>query len=202
LSVACTLKLSSAHLITPHMSTYLEELTLAITRTQEHGLKVPVFHAEPARRLLNKRTIGSISQLVSSMYFGDIVKNFNKKCLSVNRRMAPAISKLLGCEVLYTLGRIERIVEGGYCSGFDDEFISSKLLLKHNEPSIDIHAWLTLPSMELIDLTIFTTVGKAKSIPSWYGEAILRHADEITDMSYKPVLVGDDFLVKAHIKVE
>jgi hypothetical protein len=184
------------------MSTYLKELNLAMSRTQKHGLEVPAFHPEPTRRWLNKRTISSINELVSSMFFGDIVKNFSQKCLPVSKRMAPAISKLLGCEVLYTLGRIEGIVEGGYCSQFNDEFISSKLALKHKDPRINIHAWLTLPSMELIDLTIFTTIGKAKGLPSWYGGTIMRHADEITDMLYKPVLIGDHFLAKANITIE
>ena len=184
------------------MSVYLKELVLATNRTREYGLEAPNFQPYLTKRWLDENIIQEIAKLLQSKFPGTTVEDLSTKCLSLNKRMAPAVSELLGCRVLYTLGWIDEVVEGGYYSGFDDKFIADTLLYGHHGSKLNAHAWLTLPSMEIIDLTILTTIGHLKNQPALCGHLIMRHVDELTGISYKPVLVGDDFFAKAGIKVE
>ncbi|RIY05224.1 hypothetical protein D0T11_20755 [Hymenobacter rubripertinctus] len=104
-----------------------------------------------------------------------------------------AVSRWLGCEVFYTLGWVDDETENGLFY-FDEVFIRDVIRTKYSKNTMKIHAWLTLPSLEIIDITLFTTLAFAKKQPTMLGRVITRHPDYIQGMAYKPMLVGDDFL--------
>lgn len=56
------------------------------------------------------------------------------------------------------------------------------------------HAWLTLPSMELIDATLATTYAVENGDLANVGGLIMRHADRLRGMRYFPVIVGDEIV--------
>ena len=51
--------------------------------------------------------------------------------------------------------------------------------------------------MEIIDVALATTMGKVQNRPDMYGLVISKKADDLEGMAYKPMLVGDDFLLKS-----
>ena len=106
------------------------------------------------------------------------------------------VSAWLGCEVFYTLGWVDDGTEQGLFR-FDDKFITERIDKSPVGTTIGIHAWLTLPSMEIIDVTLPTTYGLRCNYPEMFYHAITRPADELRGLAYKPMLVGDDFLYRA-----
>lgn len=60
---------------------------------------------------------------------------------------------------------------------------------------LKIHAWLTLPTMEIIDLSFPTTYAIKANQPDIIGLSITKHPKDLNHgMEYIPVLVGDDYL--------
>ena len=72
------------------------------------------------------------------------------------------------------------------------------LLVNKVQKPLNIHAWLTLPSMEIIDFSLPTTYCIVNKIEEGMGAAITKHYSELTlGMTYEPMLVGDEFLRKS-----
>ena len=69
------------------------------------------------------------------------------------------------------------------------------------EGEVNLHAWLTLPSMEVLDFSLPTSYAKVNNRPEDIGSAIAEHANKLSanGMTYKPLIVGEDFLVKSKI---
>ncbi|MEN4169454.1 hypothetical protein [Serratia marcescens] len=61
--------------------------------------------------------------------------------------------------------------------------------------TINLHAWLTTPNMEIIDLKFATTYGIVNIIPSIIGRCSFQHHSEFNEnMIYHPQLVDEDYL--------
>lgn len=105
------------------------------------------------------------------------------------------------CPVLYTLGWIDDGSDEGLFK-FDDAFIADKLRNVHMPGNVNIHAWLTLPSMEIIDVTLATTMAIAQGRPEQGGGVVMGYADEFKGLAYRPMLIGMDFLRRAGLLIE
>ncbi len=117
------------------------------------------------------------------------------QCIAIHYRLAPVIEQWLGCPALYTIGWVQ-IRDGNDLYKFDEAFIADKLRTGHSESKIGIHAWLTLPTMEVVDVALATTMALVHKVPDKYGAVLARYADGLDGMAYKPMLVGTDFLRK------
>jgi hypothetical protein len=183
------------------MGTYAEEFTAAIARSQKYGLHVPNFEIEPTRCFLDSKAQNEFPYVVRDA-LGDLdFKDVVAQCLAIHYRMVDVIGDWLGCGVFYTIGWVDDMTPKGMFR-FDDSFIEDKLATKHRGGSVNIHAWLTLPSMEIIDVSLSTSMGFFQKDPKMFGRVIARHPDELKGMAYKPMLVGDDFLRKTGLLVE
>lgn len=87
---------------------------------------------------------------------------------------------------------------------FDEKFIEEKL----NAPktnvgdAVSIHAWLTFPSMEVLDMSLPTSFAVLKNKPESRGAVLAKYADSITGFSYRPMLIGEDFLFKTGMIID
>jgi hypothetical protein len=180
---------------------YVDDWNTAIVRSERFGLTVPPHQLEASRRWLDDKANADFPYVIrdglGDLAFADVVG----QCMMIHYRMAPVIEKWLHCPVLYTLGWIDDGTEDGLFR-FDDDFIATKLRDGHSGSQINIHAWLTLPSMEVIDVALATTMGIVQQRPEMYGLAITRPADDLRGMAYKPMLIGDDFLRQSGLLVE
>ncbi|MGS1035737.1 MULTISPECIES: hypothetical protein [Burkholderia] len=175
---------------------YASEWGAAVERSKRFGLQVPVHEVEQGTRYLTddraREFADVVQQGVGDLEYSDIVV----QCLAIHYRLAPILEKWLGCPVLYTLGWVDDDTPRGMFK-FDDALIADKLKNGHTPGSINIHAWLTLPSMEVIDLALVTTLAVVQGRKQGHGAVIAKHADDVTGMTYKPMLVGADFLRQA-----
>lgn len=175
---------------------YASEWKAAIERTERFNLRVPP-QQQTTGLLLDEKRYSEFPYVVQEA-LGEIgTEDLAAQCLSIHYRLAPVIERWLGCPVSYTIGWIEDGSEQGMFR-FGDDFIDEKL--RNPAPpggTVNIHAWLTLPSMEIIDVALATTMGKVQNRPDMYGLVISKKADDLEGMAYKPMLVGDDFLLKS-----
>lgn len=108
--------------------------------------------------------------------------------------MRAPLEKALGLALTYTIGYINL----GDRLAFHTPIERLKQILDRGLPihgEMNLHAWLTLPSHEIIDLTLATTYGIANNIPKLLGSAAFIHpSDMVGGQSYHPQLVGEDFL--------
>ena len=102
---------------------------------------------------------------------------------------------------IHTIGWIDDGTVNGMFK-FDDAYILDKLANGCPGGSVRIHVWLTLPSMEIIDFSIATSLSVLNNTPEGRGEVIAKHADELEGINYKPMLVGMDFLKKSGLLIE
>jgi hypothetical protein len=69
--------------------------------------------------------------------------------------------------------------------------------------SLSLHAWLTLPSMEIIDFSLPTSYAVVNGYRAERGGVIANHADKLSGgMQYHPMLIGEEFLIKIGAMVE
>lgn len=178
------------------MSTYTKEFTEAVARSKKFGLTVPAHKIEPSKVFLDAKAHAEFPYVVRDG-LGDLdLPDVVGQCLAVHYRLVPVISDWLGCDVLYTIGWIDDMTDSGMFR-FDDSFVADKLRSGHGGGTVNIHAWLTLPSMEIIDVALSTSMGHLQKRPEMLGGVIASHPDDLKGMVYKPMLVGDDFLSKA-----
>ena len=64
-----------------------------------------------------------------------------------------------------------------------------------SKPQLNIHAWLTLPTCEILDFTLPTTYAVINKTKEGYGEVLAGHADHLLEnVRYRPMLLGEDYL--------
>lgn len=178
---------------------YREEWLEAIERTKHYGLNLP----EDAARLNQQRYLTKevhdrfpyvVRDAFGNLGYEDIVA----QCMSIHYRLAPVMEELLKCPVFFTIGWIDDGSDRGMFR-FGDEFIQEHLAApkKTIGGQANLHAWLTLPSMEVIDVALVTTIAVLQKLDKGHGGVIAQPADDLKGFAYKPMLVGTDFLRKA-----
>jgi len=177
-------------------SNYSEEWASAIERTRRFHLRIPPHQMEIDKLFLTSERQAEFPRIIQRE-IGEIAPcDIVSQCLYISYRLAPILQKWLACPVLYTLGWIDYGADKAMFK-FDDAFITEKIKRGYAGGSVNIHAWLTLPSMEVIDAALPTTISILQNIPECYGRVIAQSADELKGMSYKPMLVGSDFLFES-----
>lgn len=180
---------------------YLQEWSEATTRTNRVGLTVPEHQLKPEIRFLNDERQKEFPYIVKECLGELDLEDVVAQCISIHYRLLPAIEQWLQCPVLYTLGWIDDGTSKGMFK-FDDAFIMNKLENGCLGGSVSIHAWLTLPSMEVIDVSLATSISVLNNFPEGRGGVIAQHADLLKGITYKPMLVGMDFLKKTGLLIE
>jgi hypothetical protein len=178
---------------------YSEEFLKALERTAHFDLAPPESVDETANRIMNDKRVRHLNRVLAPVFEGIVsYEQMVGQCMPLHLKARPVLEEWLGCPVYYTLGWIDDGTPKGLHK-FDDDFIADKLANGHLDDTINIHAWLTLPSMEIIDLTLSTTFSILQGRKEGEGGVIVKKADEITGFSYKPMLVGETFLSKSGI---
>lgn len=181
------------------MSTYLQDFNAAIKRSADHKLKAPSFQHEPTRKYLQGNQLEKLAFALPYCMQDLSDKEVSARCHVIHHRFAPLVSGLLGCPALYTLGWIDDGTPKGIYRGFDDSFIAAALDGKYSGKTMDFHAWLTLPSMEIIDLTLVTTHAVNSETDDGLRVSMLGPPESFLPLAYKPMLVGVEFLDKVGI---
>lgn len=181
---------------------YATEWASALQRTQRFGLSTPAFQRS-TEKFITQDVLERFPYVVRDA-FGELsFEEVVGQCVAIHHRVLPVIEEMLGCEVYFTLGWVDDRSERGMFR-FDDAFIEERL----SNPRIvfgealNLHAWLTLPSLEVIDISLVTSIVVINKMKDGHGGVLAGPADSFNGFSYKPMLVGTDFLKKSGMLLE
>lgn len=173
---------------------YLEEFIQALERTKSFRLPIADCSLKPTLRLLSNSNQDCLHEAIMTALGNPGPEELDANCLNITRTLVKPISKLFGVEALFTLGWLD-LGDGDTMFKFDEKYIENTVLKGHAKGAKKhMHAWLTLPSMEIIDATIATSLAKQFNQPNWQRQTLAEHADSLKGIIYKPMLVGTSFL--------
>ncbi|CCG86003.1 hypothetical protein [Erwinia piriflorinigrans] len=157
------------------------------------------------------KVINEVIGRYTKKYGFPTLDGFLAQCVRASFHLRPIFSDVIGKECALTFGYI-KIDESHYYKQ-DLDFYRNKL--KNNVSGmVNIHAWLTLPSMEVVDFTICTTrlvalLKEQNLSPSDYNDKLTSSKDfgnvvagdgnnpVGTGLSYYPQVIGDDYAFKS-----
>jgi hypothetical protein len=179
---------------------YRAEFQEAVKRTHRFRLECPSIKYSSGSLLTKDKM--QLFPVVLRDTIGEIgVEELVAQCLSIHYRLLDVIAELFDTSCYFTIGYVET---------------SERLMFHQNEEQLDnilnngisgsflnIHAWLTLPTMEIMDFSLPTSYAIRNNLKEGVGGLIAMHADTLTGgMKYHPMLVGEDFLRKSGGLVE
>lgn len=151
---------------------------------------------------INKEIYNSLPRIKSDKNYRFLAL-FNN-CLNIHVATLNLINEHLNSNAYLTLGyyRIELLKKNFY------EFsVSDFQKWLHDDESafdtLDIHTWITLDTLEIIDLTLLTSIGFKTGDADLIGKIYHNYPDVIaqTDqLTYHPVIIATDKVLKAFNK--
>lgn len=174
---------------------YEIEWMQALERTKRYGLPVPEVFAPQSSLIFTQARMAELPKVVEKALVGLTVDDVVGQCLAIHFGLVPVLQRWLGCPVYFTLGWIDDGAAGMF--KFGDELIQALLDGGHRGGTINVHAWLTLPTMEIFDVTLATSIARINNLPEGYGGVFSQHPDGLKGMAFKPVLVGHEFLERS-----
>ena len=174
---------------------YIENFKEAVERTKRLNLNIPNDIKFVDTKYLSNELMDKFPYALRDE-FGEIgIEELFGQCLSINLKIKNFISDFFYFSIYYTIGYV--VVKDENYFYQNEESLKDMLKNGVNSDKINIHAWLTLPSMEIIDLSIATSCAIVNNIPEGLGGIIINFADNIKDTEFIPMLVGEDFVFKA-----
>jgi hypothetical protein len=173
---------------------YQENFKIAIERTKRFNL-ASVNTEFNDIRYISKELIERFPYALRDTFGEFGVEELASQCLSINLRLKDFISNFLNCPVYYTIGYI--VIDNLKYFYQDEKSLEDMLKNGVSTNKISLHAWLTLPSMEIIDPSIITSCALINNRKEELGGVIINHADEVKNMQFIPMLIGEDFLWEA-----
>ena len=180
------------------MTNYANEFNGAIARTKKFDLKIPKYSIDLARRWLTSNSPKEIHDWFFTEFDTHSPVDLVPNRIELTRKMSMDPPSWLGCDVVYTIGWIDDRTPTGRFK-FGDAEIENWLLNGGHIGRANLHVWLTLPSMEIVDLFLPSIFAVTENKPEISGGVIAGHADDVTRVAYKPMLIGDDFLKRSGI---
>ena len=175
---------------------YSDELKAAFVFTEQLGLKAPEYLPIPDRVLSNNSdTLSNALQKSLGHLSPDQV---SAQCFAINFKLRSEVDRALNTSSLLTFGWVHEPPNDYFKMSASD----LRQLVRQPKAmnSLNLHCWLTLPSEEIIDVTLPTTQGYVLKRPEQYGLVLSKHWTEFTGgVRFHPLVVGEDFLLKSGV---
>lgn len=190
------------------MDTYRKDFIKAIERSTHFKFIVPEFYLESGQAgYLTKEIQGKLYELFNEEVFCHPIELVAFQCINWNIRLKKKIENLLGCEGMLTIGYVDYLSKSAFYTPLDiiASWLENSSPLPQNRY---VHVWLTLPSLEIIDITlvasflsinpnIFPWVSDYKKCMMFLPEEKLN--DSPTIAVHRPQFVGVDFLYRTEM---
>lgn len=184
------------------LSSYREAFEFAIEFTQSLDCHVvlPSWQAVPILPMKTDVVIGALHAAG--------VRDLRKsalQCLKWSAYLGPYLQDALGCRVWLTIGELRknnRVVFGATREDLKRWRYTGLTADDCSSSGFKMHAWLTLPTAEIIDLTFFSTLAQVH--PDTMGELasqIICGSPEtiLKDHTYIPIVVGEEYARKVNV---
>jgi len=128
------------------------------------------------------------------------VKDLAAQCWRANMEVKSLLEQHFGTPLTLTFGAIETSLGTIRFQMSEKELHSLvKNGLDLRAPVVNLHAWLTFPSMEILDITYLTSYGVVNDLPHLLGLVVSGQHGDLNPKNYiyHPLVVGEDFVRKA-----
>lgn len=180
---------------------YEAEFEQAAARTRSWGLTCRESNGV-SERFVSPATIAKVANCAQAVLGRMQAENVAAQCFAVSSFLREPLQDVLGVPLTYTLGYVNL----GRGPVFHTPAEGLKAMLDAGRPvsrALELHAWLTLPSREIIDLTLSTTLGLVRNLPELVGRAAFIHPNDLVgNHSYHPQILGEDYLRRIGVMVE
>lgn len=172
---------------------YESEFIAAVKRSKKWGLEVPKIKLNQTPFLTGDKGEAALN-VIQSIASKHTPEEISQQCFGYMYCVQDALEDALQTPLYYTLGYVDYNKKPVFYT--NEETLKSNL----SNPmlgagAINLHAWLTTPNMEIIDLTFATTYGIVNNVPSVIGRCAFQHYSAFNEnMVYHPQLVGEDYL--------
>lgn len=173
---------------------YLDEILTARDRTIRFKLNCPDI-SPVAIRFINQDKLQQFPYAVREAV-GDLSdKELVAQCFGVNWQLHETLESYFNTPILYTLGYV--YMPPDYLFKQTEEQLLQLMKNGITETQVNLHAWLTLPSMEIVDISLLTSIAVLNGWDKGRGGVIAAHAHELNHgVRYHPMLLGTDYLKK------
>jgi len=179
---------------------YQNEFEHAIERTKSFNLDFPEVNYRTDTLLSDEKMAvfpNILRDNVGEININDLVA----QCLFIHHKLRGPISRIFSSSCYFTIGHVETNDRLMFHQSEDNLKDILQNGIKGN--TSDIHAWLTLPTMEILDFSLPTSYAILNNLQEGRGAIIATHPDTLKQgMKYHPMLIGDDFLKKSGGLVE
>lgn len=163
----------------------------ALARTGELGLPAPSFKPISAR-IITPAKMEKAATRVGRHLQNIQPQQIAAQCFAINSAVVDVIAEAFETPAYITIGNVA--ADGHWFYKVDTSYLKN-LIANGITPGqgLKLHAWITLPSYEIIDITLPTTYAVVKGIPELIGGAMANHPTEIRGMVFEPLIIGGEF---------
>jgi len=173
---------------------YVNEFVTAIKRTQKLKLELETPFIDSSGRYIKPETYKEVKKIILESFPEFSSGKYAKQCMDISLKAKVILEDYFNADIFFTIGDIS--VEGKKQFNFDEKYIKKLLASKQFNANLKLHAWLTLPSLEIIDLSLAQSVLLMSGDPI-SSDYILSSPDKLKDgLEYHPMIIGENFLHK------
>lgn len=172
---------------------YEAEFISAVKRSRKWKLDVPDITLSKTPLLTGEKSEAAI-KVIQDIASKHTPEQVSQQCFGYMYFVQGSLEEVLQTPLYYTLGYVDYEKRPVFYTS-EEELKSNLGNHMSGVGAINLHAWLTTPNMEIIDLTFATTYGIVNDVPSVIGRCSFQHYSAFNEnMTYRPQLVGEDYL--------
>ncbi|MBN6739131.1 hypothetical protein JKG47_00950 [Acidithiobacillus sp. MC6.1] len=186
---------------------YETDFQAALVFSNGIGLKTPRWNIQPRLFLDGDKVRNKLHDVMIDIIGNPPrIGNLSAQCVPVHTAAIKKVAAIVGTEPVLTFGCVTSETGDKLFSLTEDEIQRWLKNGVENPFSLELHAWLTLSSMEIIDFTILPTITdvqrmKNPAIKQIGFGVVAKHADALIGMTYKPIAIGNDLTDKLHFSL-
>jgi hypothetical protein len=195
---------SPSHFIPPSLPQSVDELP-AYSQAFEDALGFSASCGFPSARFnwVNCDLIGEDLAPIDAMFTAAGIQDVRAsaaQCLKWSHFFAPLLAQQLGYMVWVTIGQLWQDGRAVFNPSWNDLYLWSKRGIQladiKSRTGINLHAWLTLQSGQIVELSLLSSLAKAdKNAYGKFAGAVVcgREPEFLKGIRYFPMAVGQDF---------
>ncbi|MCV6454947.1 hypothetical protein [Pseudomonas aeruginosa] len=168
----------------------------AIRRTRNLGFDLPAVQLRRDHTHVDSAFLGNdLGQLIFDTFGRLSMDDISAQCVRLHSGLLAPVKDHFKCQAYLTIGSVK---DGDHYYYDLNEQKIEELLRSGLESTFPFHCWITLDTLEIIDISFATTYAMSREEWDKVGEALAIHPDNLktsgVTIEYVPMLIGDPFL--------
>ena len=190
---------------------YWDLFEQAVERTAELGLPAPEVEQVNTVHFGLGRLEAFLS-FVNKEFTPALACGLSSTCLIVHSGLVEAVEEFFRCKAYLTIGPVT--TPKGKLYPLSEEQVRQWMTVGVDASKVNLHAWITLDSMEILDMTLFPTIADVSGKPE-LARPIATQPDLLpraqpqgddpatlpNGLRYEPFVVGQTFLERLGLKI-